>query len=348
MNTEKNQVEKPVKAQASMEYMTIYGWAVLIMAIVLVVLYLYVNASSQLVTNSCSFINGVYCNEIVIAENTITHNSLISLSLTNQQQYYLANVTVMAYVNNVNSTKFSCYPSLVPPGGYIGCTANFTTNSVLDTLVSGNLYVNATYCGPSKNCSGTTSQNQAYKGSFTGHIQQIAPANITFSTSTLPCSSSATIVTINGNSYTCNSIINKHFRYNLGTLLTYSFQNNASLGSNTQQIYEGLLINNIPLSSNSANIVVAGNIKFSFSYGVQYLLTESYSGNGVAPTLAPGIGIHWYNASSFVVISAPSTYNKGHINWKCTGNGCSNGYTGTSPSATLLMSNSMIESASYK
>lgn len=334
-------------AQASMEYMVIYGWAILIMAIIIGILYFYTNVPAQIVTNSCYFINGVYCNEIVFAANTITHNTIIAFSLTNSQQYALANVTTIARVNNANTTKYSCYPSFVPPGGYIGCAANLTVNATLGTLLSGNLYVSATYCGPSQNCSGSTSQNQIYKGSFTGHTQRIAPANVMFTTTTLPCSSSGNIVTINGNPYTCNSLVNRHFTYNIGTLLSYSFISNILVSTGEQEAYPSLLINNIPLSSNSANIVVAGNIKFSFNYNIQYELTESYGGNGNPPTLQPGIGNHWYNISSFVTISAPLTYKNGHINWACTGAGCSNGYTGASPTATILIGNSMTETATY-
>jgi hypothetical protein len=317
------------------------------MAIILTILYFYLNIPSQIVTNTCYFLSGVYCNEIVFVANTINHNTIIAISLTNSQQYALSNITVVARVNNANTSKYSCYPSFVPPGGYIGCAANLTVNSSLGSLMTGNLFINATYCGPSQNCSSATTQNQIYKGSFTGHTQQIAPANVVFSTSTLPCSSTGNVATINGNTYTCNSLVNKHFTYNIGTLLSYSFASNVPISTGEQEAYPSLMINNIGLPSNSANIVVAGNIRFNFNYGLQYQLTESYSGNGVAPSLQPGIGSHWYNISSFVTISGPINYEGNHITWTCSGLGCSNGYSGNSPTATIVIGNSMTETAAY-
>jgi len=52
------------EGQSAMEYMTTYGWAILIIAVIASILYLYTSAPTQLVSNTCNFVNGAYCNDM--------------------------------------------------------------------------------------------------------------------------------------------------------------------------------------------------------------------------------------------------------------------------------------------
>ncbi|MDE1833218.1 MAG: hypothetical protein KGH58_02250, partial [Candidatus Micrarchaeota archaeon] len=78
------------KAQSAMEYLTTYGWAILIVGIVTAILYLYSTTPTTVVPTSCIFVTGAYCNAIVVGANPVTHATTVALFLTNSQPYPIA------------------------------------------------------------------------------------------------------------------------------------------------------------------------------------------------------------------------------------------------------------------
>ena len=171
-----------------MEYMTTYGWAILIIAVVASILYLYTAAPTQLVSNTCNFVNGAYCNDMVIATNTLTHVTTVGFFLTNTQKYPLKNPQLYVSVNNANTTQFPCTPNFVLAGGSILCTVTVPVNSNIGSFLSGGVYMNATYCGLSStsyanahNCSAGV--KETYVGNFAGHAQPFVSTQSTISLS---------------------------------------------------------------------------------------------------------------------------------------------------------------------
>lgn len=175
---------KNLRGQSVIEYLINYAWAMVIIAIILIVLYLYLSVPAKSVNNTCAFVNGAYCSDIILGTNTTTHTTSIALFLTNLQQYPIANPSMILHVNNANTSSFTCSPNFVPPGGSIVCVINLNTNSQVGSLVSGTLYLNATYCGlavssysASHNCS--TGIEQTYTGQFAGHIKPLVSTQTT-------------------------------------------------------------------------------------------------------------------------------------------------------------------------
>ncbi|MDE1871523.1 MAG: Ig-like domain-containing protein [Candidatus Micrarchaeota archaeon] len=161
-------------AQAAMEYMVTFGWAILILGIVMGVLYLYLYAPQKIVGDTCNFLSSIYCNEVIVGTNTISHNTVIALFLTNSQQYPITNPEIYARVNSANTTAVPCSPSFVLQGGSMICTLSLNSYVSIGELSSGDLYLNATYCGLStspKSCS--NGEKQTYSGSFAAHAQPI-------------------------------------------------------------------------------------------------------------------------------------------------------------------------------
>lgn len=168
-----------MRGQSAMDYITNYGWAILILVVIMALLYFFLYVPAQVVNTSCNFGSGVYCNDLIVASNTVTHNTIIALLLTNGQQSSLLNPRIYAHINNTNTTPSRCSPNYVLPGGSMICTVNTTSKMGLGALFSGNMYLNATYCqvtsgsyGTGQNCQSPT--QQIYKGSFAGHIQALA------------------------------------------------------------------------------------------------------------------------------------------------------------------------------
>lgn len=164
-----------MEAQSAIEYLITYSWALILLAVVISIIYFYFLAPSQLAVNSCQFVSGFYCNDVLMISNSITKQTSVTVLLTNTQQYPVTNPQLFVENSGRNTTIVSCYPNYVLAGGAMVCTANVPTQTNLNQLFSGGLYINATYCGASvspssQNC-GTRGTRQTYSGSFTGHTQ---------------------------------------------------------------------------------------------------------------------------------------------------------------------------------
>ena len=162
------------RSQTALEYLTSYAWAILIIAVVTALFYLYIQTPSAL-PSTCTFINGFYCKDILLQSNTITHNTFLTVALTNAQAYAIGNPKLYVGINATNTTTFSCSPQFVLPGGSIICNANVPINTNLGMLLAGDMYLNATYCGLlgnyiyTSNCVG--GPKETYHGTFTGHTE---------------------------------------------------------------------------------------------------------------------------------------------------------------------------------
>ena len=162
------------RSQTALEYLTSYAWAILIIAVVTALFYLYIQTPSAL-PSTCTFVNGFYCRDIILQSNTMTHNTFLTVALTNSQAYAIGNPKLYVGLNMTNTTTFSCSPQFILPGGSVICTANVPVNTNLGVLLSGDMYLNATYCGLlgnyiyTSNCVG--GPKETYHGTFTGHTE---------------------------------------------------------------------------------------------------------------------------------------------------------------------------------
>jgi hypothetical protein len=160
------------KGQSTIEYLITYGWAVLLAAISVSMLYLFVFAPSALAPSTCSFAYGAYCQDMILGSNSIS--SKIALFLTNTQQYPIVNPQVSINISNIGIVNGKCLPSYVLPGGAIICNVTMPTTAIsTGTLVSGKLYLSAIPC-PSGNVTTCTSgQRQTYVGNFNSHASPL-------------------------------------------------------------------------------------------------------------------------------------------------------------------------------
>ncbi|MDE1869255.1 MAG: hypothetical protein KGH60_04825 [Candidatus Micrarchaeota archaeon] len=167
------------KAQAAMEYLVTYGWAVLLLAVAALLLYLYVLVPQSVVPSSCTFTSGAYCNDIVVGTGA-NHVTKLAIFLTNTQLYPLANPALIVGVNNANTTTYPCSPNFVLAGGSVVCMVTLPVQTSLSQFLAGSLYLTGTYCGLSQNYLVTrscTGQVQTYAGSFTSHVQPLINTN---------------------------------------------------------------------------------------------------------------------------------------------------------------------------
>ncbi len=158
------------KLQTSVEFITTYGFAILIIAIVLGAIYLFVLAPQKTTPSSCTFSPGTYCNDLLVTSNSQGLHAIILL--TNSQQYPLLNPSI-----SINASQYSanglCSPNYVAPGGAIFCNVTLTTLSTTPagSPIAGSVYLTGTSC-PGKIASAcTSSPKQTYAGSFNTHTE---------------------------------------------------------------------------------------------------------------------------------------------------------------------------------
>jgi len=68
------------KSQSALEYLITYGWAILIIAVVISLLYLYVAVPKVIVPSTCSFLTGAVCQDMIFGTDTTTHATVVGFS----------------------------------------------------------------------------------------------------------------------------------------------------------------------------------------------------------------------------------------------------------------------------
>ncbi|MCL4387952.1 hypothetical protein M1567_02250, partial [Candidatus Marsarchaeota archaeon] len=109
------------KAQSALEYLITYGWAILIIAVAISLLYLYIAVPKVIVPSTCNFVTGAVCQDMIFGTNTTTHATVIGFFITNPRKYPIYGPEIYASVNGRNTTAAQCKPSFVLAGGSVIC-----------------------------------------------------------------------------------------------------------------------------------------------------------------------------------------------------------------------------------
>ncbi|MGC8479124.1 MAG: hypothetical protein ACP5M9_00430 [Candidatus Micrarchaeia archaeon] len=119
---------KTIKGQSAMEYLMTYGWAILIIAIVLVALFeLGIFGGSTLPT-ACVAQSGFVCQNPVWASSNI----VVSIGQNSGQAYTVVN---LAFLSGTNLATFQSTPTSFPSG-----TSFSAASDGLSTMGSGAIY----------------------------------------------------------------------------------------------------------------------------------------------------------------------------------------------------------------
>ncbi len=163
--------KKEQRAQSAVEYLLTYGWAILIVIIIVALLLYFVLAPSFIAPSTCTFVSGAYCKGMIFASNTL--GTKVGMFLTNLQSYPVLNPSVSLNLSGVAYTG-NCLPSFVLPGGAIICNVTLPQKALaLGALESGKLYLSAIPC-PSGNATVCkTSTPQTFLGGFNAHVSPL-------------------------------------------------------------------------------------------------------------------------------------------------------------------------------
>ncbi|MEM4099730.1 MAG: hypothetical protein QXZ38_03710 [Candidatus Micrarchaeaceae archaeon] len=163
---------KHLRAQAASEYLIVYAAAMLFITILMVLFYFFVIAPSAIPPNSCSFITGAYCQDMVFGSNSAY--SSVGLFLTNTQPYPIVNPSIMLNISSIGQLQGTCKPNLVAAGGVIICNVTIPQRAIAyGTLESGELYLSAVPCPSGNAAACSTTPRQTYLGNFDSHVSPL-------------------------------------------------------------------------------------------------------------------------------------------------------------------------------
>ncbi|MDE1805029.1 MAG: hypothetical protein KGH59_04595, partial [Candidatus Micrarchaeota archaeon] len=156
-------------AQSATEFLLTYGWAFLIIAVVLAALYFFVVAPGNITPGSCQFSSGANCQDIIMGSSS--QLTKIAVLLSNTQSYPIASPRLIFNATQFGSLVARCVPNLVLPGGAIICNATIKQNNIAaGALVAGSFQLNYLPCpsGNASNCQSSTGRTN-FAGSFNVH-----------------------------------------------------------------------------------------------------------------------------------------------------------------------------------
>ena len=161
------------KIQSASELLSVYGIALLIVAVVTVIIYVVTSLPSSTVPNFCTFSGYVFCRNIAIGSNDLVSRAILLFS--NSQQYAVENAIPTINITNTGTFTGSCNPYYALPGGIFECVINFNKKMTPNQLSNGRINLNLTVCTEINNRNCGLPQRELYSGRFNVHISPIVP-----------------------------------------------------------------------------------------------------------------------------------------------------------------------------
>lgn len=167
---ETKQGKSGMLSQSGLEYLITYGWAILLVAIIVGVFYYFVVLPFSIVPTICSVASGLKCDDVVVGSSGGSAN--VVLLLTNTQPFAIQNITASIGISGRNTTA-RCLTGYASPGGSVICVVKVPQGYSAGQLLAGVIRINAQYCALAQEQFNRTSCNSAprevYAGSFSVH-----------------------------------------------------------------------------------------------------------------------------------------------------------------------------------
>ncbi|MCL5100334.1 MAG: Ig-like domain-containing protein, partial [Candidatus Marsarchaeota archaeon] len=160
-----------MKFQSAVEFLTTYGWAILVIAVVISFLYFFILAPSNLVPTQCTTSSELNCQDMVFGANQLISKTVFFL--TNAQSYPIENPSVFVNVSGVGVGTGTCSPNYVLPGGAIICNVTFTKPLRYGSLIDGKISLSGNVCTNLATPGCVSSIPQTYQGNFNTHVVPI-------------------------------------------------------------------------------------------------------------------------------------------------------------------------------
>ncbi|MGC8479405.1 MAG: hypothetical protein ACP5M9_01920 [Candidatus Micrarchaeia archaeon] len=161
-------MRKSMKAQATIEFMSTYGFMFLILGIAIVAIVLITTYTNTIQSTTCTPYGGLNCNYVYYYNNQNSNYGVLELSFGNSQEVPINITSINASILNLNETGV-CSPTFLYPGQESICEIPFNSLNLADQNEYGSYSVNAGYCNSNINYLNGTSctyNTTIYKGNF--------------------------------------------------------------------------------------------------------------------------------------------------------------------------------------
>ncbi len=177
-----------LRLQSAVDYLTTYGWAIIVISISLAFIYFYVQGQVLLSSSTCAFGTVLRCTDLIFGSNSM--GTYVQITLANGQEYAIANVVAALNLTNYGTYTMSCSPYYVLPGGKIMCTVPSRLPVLgINTGASGYLVVNESVCTVLGSTSCQTHIRESFNGTFSSTVgPSITPISCTMNANTIPSS----------------------------------------------------------------------------------------------------------------------------------------------------------------
>ncbi|MGC8571786.1 MAG: InlB B-repeat-containing protein, partial [Candidatus Micrarchaeia archaeon] len=341
--------------QSSIEYLIIYTIAILIVVLILTVLInvVFKPQPQQTLPSICNINPSFQCTGAILVNGTSTSNAIYYLEFVNKMNEPILlsssaiNLTSVGNAKSI-STKGSCYPNLVAPGGQVICKVLINSSTVpsIGSKTTSTFSLSYHICS---NLSSTSCSQTTYSTSGSS-IQTVGPSKTTFYNIAINIeglNSNGALVSTNGSILVNgvpyvngqNVLITKS-----GTYKIYAAPPSGFNFSSWSILSPNSLISS--LNSQTSELTINSNAtltaKFTKIVIVPYYKLNVIPLSNVGGVVAPSSGL--YKAGSSVTLSASA--NKGYYFVKWIGNGLGS-YTGTSNTETITINNNINETAIF-
>ena len=234
--------------QSAFEFITTYGWAILILAVVITLLYYFIGIPSTSVPSKCQFLFGSNCQGIIAT--SMASSTKMTMIITNAQNYPIFNPLIKVATDSYGNLSAACVPAnaLVNPGSEIICNVTIPQKISPGTTITGTIYLNITACpsGNIKNCQ--PEQLQTYKGNIITRVtSQSSDIHLT-STSTSSTSTSSTSTSSTSTSSTSTTTSTSTSTSTIG----------CSISTVSYSTPGGPYLVTVPTGCSSATVTLAG------------------------------------------------------------------------------------------
>lgn len=162
-----------MKLQSAIEFLSVYGFVLLIIMIVIVVLFLIVAAPKSAVPAQCSAFGGPDCIGTYFFANQPGGYSILTVLLSDSQSVPMAINRVNGIVLGANVTG-ACNPTTIYPGQETVCKLVFNSTPSQYSTVIGTYFLYAADCNQNIQQAGYScveSSNVVYSGSFRNTVE---------------------------------------------------------------------------------------------------------------------------------------------------------------------------------
>ncbi len=157
-------------AQSAVEFVSVYGFVLLIIGSVLAVLLIFSNLPLTIYPPGCHSYGGFKCSDILYAPNSTTSNSSVFIFLSNAQPGIVNISSFVATIDNKRSVSGSCAPSRSTQGNTIRCVADVPLSAKVGSIYAGYYTIYANYCAPLPYLQDSTVCQSNNNVSFTGQF----------------------------------------------------------------------------------------------------------------------------------------------------------------------------------